>query len=150
MLCYWVEGMTSSEWQVSVGSAWGPPGLGCLSLHWAQWAEWQTLNKNSCSRQQSNKSNPIYSLALDVPVSWKVHLWQFPGLVTFSAISLACNSKVWGFTEGGLEIINEKTKQNKKPKNKLKHAPQYGRSPISRSLAAAHFCLPVRETKPFL
>lgn len=139
-----LTGGDGPSWVMGVsGVCTGSPGLGCLSLLWAQWAEWLPLSKNSCTRQQSNKSNPICSLPWDVPVSWKVHLWQFPGLVTFSVISLARSSKVRGFVEW--EIINEKKK-----KYKLKHALQYGRSPISRSLAAAHFCLPVRETKPFL
>jgi len=90
------------------GPVLGPQGLGCLSLHCAQWAEWQALNENSCSSQQSNKSNPIYSLPWDIAMSWKVHLWQFPGLVTFSAFSLAYSSKVQVFMKWEIKIIKEK------------------------------------------
>lgn len=92
----------------SEGPALGPQGLGCPSLCCAQWAEWQALNENGCSRRQSNKSNPIYSLPWDVAVSWKVHLWRFPGLVTFPAISLAYSSKAQVFIKREIEIIKEK------------------------------------------
>lgn len=111
VLCSAVDG---KGWpHLSDGCHWGlhgvpRPGLPVTAL--GSMAEWQALNKNSCSRQQSNKSNPIYSLPWDVPESWKVHLWQFAGLVTFSAISFACSSKARGFIEWEIEMKNEKKK----------------------------------------
>lgn len=86
--CYWLKETVPPEWWVAVGGpALDPQDLGCPSLCWAQQTKWQVLNKNNCSRQHSNKSNPIYSLIWDVAMSWKVHHRQFPGLVTISAIS---------------------------------------------------------------
>lgn len=111
VLCSAVDG---KGWpHLSDGCHWGlhgvpRPGLPVTAL--GSMAEGQALNKNSCSRQQSNKSNPIYSLPWDVPESWKVHLWQFAGLVTFSAISFACSSKARGFIEWEIEMKNEKKK----------------------------------------